>query len=129
LDIARLRQEARRFEDARFIVVFGSMVHGQARPWSDLDIGVAGVSLLRGGEIGDALGKAVGREPHVVDLDAASDHLRFEVARSGVLLGEAEPGAWARFQAEAALRWFDLAPIVELCRQGVARRLMKEARG
>jgi len=129
LDLERLRTEARRFDDARLIVLFGSLATHTARPWSDVDIGVAGVSLLRGGEIGAAIGAITGREPHVVDLDAASDHLRFEIARAGILLREAAPGTWARFQAEAALRWFDLAPIVALCRRGVERRLLRDARG
>jgi len=129
LELERLRAEARRFDDASLVVLFGSVAAGNARSWSDVDLGVAGVSLLRGGEIGAALAAVSGREPHVVDLDAASDHLRFEVARTGVLLHEARAGAWARFQAEAALRWFDLAPIVALCRRGVERRLLRGAGG
>lgn len=129
LDLVRLREGASRFADARLIVLFGSVASGTSRPWSDVDVGVIGVSLLRGGQIGAAIAALTGREPHVVDLDAASDHLRFEVARTGLLLHEAEPGTWARFQAEAALRWFDLAPIVALCRAGVERRLLRDARG
>jgi len=127
--IERLTSALRGFGDARLIVLFGSVVRGDARPWSDVDIGVAGVSLLRGGEIGSVVSAVVGREPHVVDLEHASDHLRFEVARGGILLAEAERDTWTRFKAEAALRWFDLAPIVALCRDGVARRLAEEARG
>jgi len=128
-EIIRLREGVSRFDDARLVVLFGSVVGTSARPWSDVDIGVAGVGILRSGEIGQAIGSMVAREPHVVDLDVASDHLRFEVARSGVLLRENEPLVWARFQAEAALRWFDLAPLVALCRDGVKRRLMRDAVG
>lgn len=132
-ELERLRDAAAavadRFEDARLVVVFGSVASRTARPWSDVDLGVAGIDLWRGAELGHALGPLFGREPHVVDLDAASDRLRFEVARSGVLLRESEPGAWARFQAEAALRWFDLAPIVALCKKGVEQRLMRDAVG
>ncbi|MCC6623775.1 MAG: nucleotidyltransferase domain-containing protein [Deltaproteobacteria bacterium] len=127
--LERLKTVARAFGDARMIVLFGSVARGDARPWSDVDVGILGVGLLRGGEIGHALSTLLGREPHVVDLERASDHLRFEVARDGVLLAEAEPGTWTRFKAEAALRWFDLAPIVALCRDGVARRLERDARG
>ena len=118
---------ARRFSDARLIVVFGSVVAGAARPWSDLDIGVSGVSFWRGAAIGHALGVVAGREPHVVDLDTASDHLRFEVARGGSCLIASPPDVWPEFQAQAALRWFDLAPIVALCRQGVEARMQREA--
>lgn len=124
LDTERLRRDASAFSDARLVVLFGSVARGDAASWSDADVGVAGVSFWRGLEIGARLGEALGREPHVVDLEAASDGLRYQVAREGLLLHEGEPGAWARFRAEAALRWFDLQPIVALCAEGVRRRLL-----
>ncbi len=126
LDRERLCEVARAFPDARLVVLFGSLARGGAAPWSDADVGLAGVSFWRGLEIGARLGAALGRESHVVDLDQASDWLRYEVAREGLLLHECETDAWARFRAEAALRWFDLEPIVARCADGVRRRLMEE---
>jgi predicted nucleotidyltransferase len=121
--VARLRDGARRFSDARLIVVFGSVARERAASWSDVDIGVSGVPFWRGLEIGGEMASLLGREPHVVDLDAASDWLRFNVAREGILLHEREASTWARFQAGAAILYFDLAPIIAECAEGVRRRL------
>ncbi len=127
LDIASLREIAARAAEARLVVLFGSVARGKAFPWSDVDIGVSGVEFWRGLEIGGEVAGCLGREPHVVDMDAASDWLRFNIAREGILLHEGTPDAWKRFQAEAALRYFDLRPIIRLCADGVRRRLREEA--
>jgi predicted nucleotidyltransferase len=123
LDLERLRAAARGFSEARLVVLFGSVARGEATPLSDADVGVLGLPFWRGLELGAALGRVLGREPHVVELETASDWLRFRVAREGRLLAADEPDAWPRFQAEAALRWFDLEPIVRLCAAGAARTL------
>jgi predicted nucleotidyltransferase len=114
---------------AALVVLFGSVARGDARPDSDVDIAVLGAEFWAANRLGAELGTALGREAHVVQLEDASDHLRFEVARDGVLLHEAEPSRWARFRAEATLRWFDLAPIVARCAAGVRARLQREAAG
>lgn len=129
-DLEELRSAARACPDAGLVVLFGSAARGTAAPWSDADIGVSGVTFWRGLEIGARLGVALRREPHVVDLERASDWLRFLVAREGVLLCEGVVDAWVIFKAEAALRYFDLAPILSLCAEGARRRLAREsARG
>lgn len=124
-----LARIAARYRDARLVVVFGSVARGQARADSDVDIAVLGADLWTAHRLGAELGAALDREAHVIDLASASDHLRFNVARDGVLIREGEPGLWARVQAEAALRWFDLAPIVARCAAGVRTRLLREAAG
>jgi predicted nucleotidyltransferase len=116
-----------RWPEVRLIVVFGSVATGKARPESDVDVGVLGGGFWDQLDVGSEVGRLAGREAHVVDLAAASDWLRFQVARDGVLVHEREPGVWARFQAEAAVRYFDLAPIIARCAEGVRRRLLKEA--
>lgn len=126
--LERLRKSATRFSDVRLIVLFGSVARGEALSWSDADIGVAGAEFWTGLEVGAELESVLGRESHVVELDRASDWLRYEVARGGIVLREREPWAWARFQAEAAVRWFDIAPIVALCAEG-ARKLLAGGRG
>jgi hypothetical protein len=54
--------------------------------------------------------------------------LRFEIARDGLPLWQASPEVWPRFQAESAVRYFDLAPVIRRCAEGARRRLEKEAR-
>ena len=88
------------------VVLFGSVAAGSARADSDADIAVLGGDSWKALELGSSLAARIGREPHVVDLGDAPDALRFEIARGGVMLFEAEPYAWARFQAEAAIRYF-----------------------
>lgn len=126
LDLVPLRRIACA-DSATRVVLFGSVARGDARPDSDVDVGVLEGEFWPAHRLGAAIGAALGREAHVVLLEDASDHLRYEIARHGVLLYESEPYRWARFQAEAALRWFDLAPIVERCAAGVRARLLREA--
>ena len=112
----------------RLVVLFGSLARGDALPDSDADIAVLGAESWDGLGLGSQLAGVAGREPHVVELEHASDLLRYHVARDGVLLYEAEPYTWARFQAESALRYFDLAPIIALCTEGARQRLIREAK-
>jgi predicted nucleotidyltransferase len=112
----------------RLIVLFGSVVAGRPFPWSDVDIGTSGCDFWEGLRIGAALGRVLGREPHVVDLDRASDWLRFEVAREGAPIWQRDADTWQRFQAEAATRWFDVGPLVRRCAEGARRRWSRDAR-
>jgi predicted nucleotidyltransferase len=116
-----------RWPGVTLVVVFGSVPAGRARPDSDVDIGVLGGGFWDQLGLGSELGRRLGREPHVVDLATASDWLRFEVARGGILVFEKEAGTWPAFQAQAAVRYFDLAPMIALCADGVRRRLQREA--
>jgi predicted nucleotidyltransferase len=120
-------REVCRAAGARLVVLFGSVARGEARPWSDVDIAIDGLPFWEAQALGAAIGRALGREPHVVELADASDHLRYRIAREGVPLHEGEPDLWNRFRAGAAIRWFDLAPLVERCAEGVRRRLRREA--
>jgi len=112
----------------RLVAMFGSVARGTSRPDSDTDIAVLGGAFWNQLGLGSDLGALLGREAHVVDLQAASDWLRFHVARDGVLLYEALPGAWAEFKAQAMVIYWELAPIIALCSAGVKRRLLREAK-
>jgi predicted nucleotidyltransferase len=125
-DLARI---AAKTPGVRLVLLFGSAATGHARTDSDADIGVIGGEFWGQMQMGGALSIGLRREPHVVDLAEASDWLRFEAARDGVLIHEGEPGLWSRFKAEAMLRYFDLAPIIAICAEGVRRRLIAETRG
>lgn len=111
----------------RLVLLFGSAATGAPRPDSDVDIAPLGGEFWKDLELGAPLGIIIGREPHVVDLADASDALRFEIARTGLLLWQKEAGLWASFQAGAAIRYFDLKPLVDRCAKGVRERLRREA--
>jgi predicted nucleotidyltransferase len=109
------------------VALFGSTATGLPRADSDADIAMLGGNFWKDLELGAQLAALLGREPHVVDLAHASDALRFEVARTGILLWQREPDRWALFQARAALFYFDLGPLIERCAAGVRERLRREA--
>ncbi len=124
-----LARMAAKAPGVRLVLLFGSAARGQARPGSDADIGVLGGEFWAQMQLGGELSMGLRREPHVVDLAEASDWLRFEAARDGILIYESEPRLWSEFKATAMLRYFDLAPIISICAEGVRRRLIAEAGG
>jgi predicted nucleotidyltransferase len=123
----RLRQIAAG-TNARLVVLFGSIARGAARVDSDVDIGVSGLSFWEANRLGGAIGAALGREPHVVDLDTATEWLLMELARDGIVVYETAPDTWARFRAGAIVRWLDFAPFMKMCADGARRRLLGEVR-
>jgi predicted nucleotidyltransferase len=126
--LSDLARTAARAPGVRLVILFGSTSRGQARPDSDVDIGVLGGEFWDQLRLGSELSIALRREPHVVDLARASDWLRFEAARDGILIYEREPRSWSGLKAEAMLRYFDLAPIIAICAEGTRRRLLADAR-
>ncbi len=123
-DVARLLEA---WPHVQLVVLFGSVARGTARSDSDVDLGVLGGGFWDQLGAGADLGHLFGREPHVVDLGTASDLLRFQAVREGRALFQREPGNWARFQAESAIRYYDVAPIIARCAEGVRQRLRREA--
>jgi predicted nucleotidyltransferase len=109
------------------VVLFGSLARDDARSDSDADIGVLGGGYWDQLNLGAAIGSLMNRDAHVVDLGVATDLLRYQVARDGVLLFETRL-EWARFQAESAVRYFDIQPMMQLCADGIRQRLAREAR-
>jgi predicted nucleotidyltransferase len=127
MDRAEVERFCAAYPEVRLIVLFGSLIRGQARPDSDLDIGVLGGGLWDQLAVGTEVGRTAGREPHVVDLAKASEWLCFQVARDGVLVFERAPTTWAQFKAQAMIRYWDIAPLIALGAEGVRRRLAREA--
>jgi uncharacterized protein len=128
IDLDALRAIASEFPEARLVVLFGSVARGTAAPWSDADIAVLGLPFWSGLELGGRLATKLGREPHLIELETASTWLRFLVAREGILLHQGSPDAWARFQAEAMLGWFDFQPIHALCAEGARRSVTRRTK-
>lgn len=112
----------------RLVVLFGSVARGRALDTSDADIGILGGAFWDQLDVGSAVGAALGREAHVVDLAMPSELLRYEVARDGVLLWQANADAWPHFRAEAIVRYLDFQPVLAICAEGARQRLLREAR-
>ena len=128
IDVAALARTCAGHAGVRLVALFGSVARGAARADSDVDVAVLGGEFWDQLGLGSKVGGLLGREPHVVDLQTASDWLRFQVARGGLLVCQASPGTWAEFKAQAMIRYWDLAPTIALCAAGVKRRLLHEVR-
>jgi predicted nucleotidyltransferase len=115
--------------DLVLVVVFGSAAACRDRPASDLDVGVT----MHAGATPDLarlsvdLERATGRTIDLVSLDSAPPLLRMEVARTGRVVLEREPHAWASFRAHAMIDWWDWAPTARQMHQTAARRVRQEA--
>jgi len=86
--------------------LYGSVARGEARRGSDVDLGVLFAKHLRSDrrrvlqDLERAAGKALaGTALSVVDLEQAPLLLQHRVLRDGVLLGEPDPTARAKFAA------------------------------
>lgn len=126
--VDRLKQALVQMPDVRLAVLFGSAATGTAGPKSDLDLGI----LTSGGadltlETHVALERAAGRLIDLVRLDAAPPLLRFEIARSGVVLVDRDGRGWVDFRARAMIDWWDWAPTARMMHATMAARLWEEA--
>ena len=112
----------------RLAVLFGSMARGTTTPGSDVDVGIlfAADSTDARRLAGAALGRAVMRDLDVVSLEEASPHLRFEIARDGRPLFQADPHVWSEFRARAMLDWWDWAPTARKIHTAAAQRLRSQ---
>lgn len=106
--------------------VFGSVARGTPRPDSDMDLG----GLFKAPPDLDALlgaradiGALVGREVDLVDLEAVSPILAFEVVKHGRLIHEKEPARRVRFVAELIGRYEDVKRFIEPIQQVAIARL------
>jgi predicted nucleotidyltransferase len=113
-------------EDARGAVavyLFGSVARGEARPSSDVDVGVLftedppatleAPQLALEGE----LERRLGRPTQVVALNRAPGDLVHRVLRDGRLVFERDRGARIRFEVRQRNEYFDMAPIRRLYRR------------
>jgi predicted nucleotidyltransferase len=93
--IETLQRTAEALPDVEVLVLFGSHVGESARANSDVDvaIGLSGRSAEIRRAVDVAFARAVHPPVDVSFLDTAPSQLRFEMARSGVLLFERTHGA------------------------------------
>lgn len=98
----------------RLAVVFGSVARGQARPDSDVDIGIlpADPELPLSAELDlqRRLEQACHRPVHLVRLDHASTLLKWKVVNDGRLVLSDPAHVWPRFVATSAVEFAEYAP-------------------
>lgn len=128
-DVETLQRVLEVAPGVRLAVLFGSVLWNRGRAPRDLDVGVClddqGADRFQVLRV--ALERAAGRPVDLVLLSGAPPLLRFEIARSGRVLVEREPHAWAEFRAHAMIDWWDWAPTARRMHQVMLARLKEEA--
>jgi predicted nucleotidyltransferase len=111
----------------QLLVLFGSAVTGRARSRSDVDLGVQcdGPADL------DALYLDIAPRLRtdrldLIDIRRAGPLLAFEIARTGRLLFERDPGAFRRFQSLASRRYCDTEKLRRAGRMAIHAFLERE---
>ena len=113
-------------EDSRgalAVYLFGSVARGEARPDSDVDVGVlyavAPPATLTAPQFAleAELERILGRPVQVVALNRASADLVHRVLRDGRLGLDLDAAARIRFEVQRRNEYFDLAPVRRLYRR------------
>ena len=131
--IERLRAALRQYPTLNLAVLFGSVVAGTSRPDSDIDLAIlpgdSGLDASTEATLCRDLERAGGTAVDLIRLDeSASTLLRWRIATTGVPLVEAQPGAFARFRAEAAAEYIEFAPALVHHGEVFRRRLIEHGR-
>lgn len=107
-------------EGVRLAILFGSQAAGTAGPESDIDLAV---ECREGRSPEDILPDMVGLlgtdRVDLVDLRRASPLLAMAIVRSGRVIHEAEPSAFAEFCSLTLRRYEDTAKLRRLRREGL----------
>jgi predicted nucleotidyltransferase len=127
LQASQLRSILEEGPPIQLAVLFGSRARGKARASSDVDIGIVpadpGLSLREELALASALSAALSVEVDLVRLDGDNPLLAREVARDGIALFEARPGAFAAYRATAVARWIEMEEMIAPHRERFLRRL------
>lgn len=122
--LIEVERRAARHPGLRLLVLHGSRSRQRAHAASDWDFGYLADDQLDPGELHAAVTTALGTDAvDLVDLARASALLRFEAARHGRCVYEAEPGAHEAFVLEATLFWCDAEAVIRRAQQGVLAEL------
>ncbi len=113
--------------ELELLVLFGSAVKGRARSRSDIDLGVRCGGPADLDALYLAIAPRLGTDRlDLVDLRRADPLLAFEVARTGRLLFERQPGVFRRFQSLASRRYCDTAKLRHAQRRAIHAFLERE---
>ncbi len=124
---SRLGRALQARPEVRLAFLFGSSVSRGLDSAKDVDVASAfagPLTLLEQGTIATQLEQVAEREIDLIDLDATSTLLRWEVARSGVVLFARDHAELVEFRARVPLEYFDLEPF--LVREAAGLRLALE---
>ena len=132
-DVNELIDKARRVLAAgpplRLAVLFGSFAKQRARPDSDLDIAILphdeSLSLHTELDLAGQLSSKTGREVDLVRLDRATQLLRWEIAKHGILLAADPPSEWLRFRVAAASEHADMAEALDQAARRFRQRIAR----
>lgn|SRR5574341_811690 len=112
----------------RLIVLFGSAARRDGSVPEDLDLGVLGIRPLDPVAVTNRLIRELGvQQVDVADLNRGDPLLLALVARDGIPLFEAEPGAFAQFASLALRRYADSRKFREVEREEIRERLARSA--
>lgn len=104
----RLPDLPRALPELQLLVLFGSAAKGRLGARSDVDLAVRCDGLADLDALHVAIAPRLGSDRlDLVDLRRAAPLLAFEVARTGRLIFEREPGTFRQFQALASRRYCD----------------------
>lgn len=107
--------------------LFGSAARGQARPASDVDVGVVLREPLPATlesmafDIAGEIERVTGRPADLVVLNRASPDLVHRVLRDGVLLYEGDRRARVAFETRKRAEYFDVLPYLREYRRSSRR--------
>ena len=105
--------------------LFGSVARGDARPDSDVDVGVVLTARRPASlreeplDVLDALERATGRSIDLVVLNGAGADFVHRVLRDGIMLHESDREARIEFEVQARNEYFDILPMIERHRRAV----------
>jgi predicted nucleotidyltransferase len=122
----KLREVLARWGGLRFAFVFGSAVARGLQGARDLDIAVQTArpaALLEQARLARELEAVAGRTVDLVDLEAASTLLRWEVLTTGRVLLAPDEEALLEFRARTPIEWADLRPYLDREAAGLRRAL------
>jgi predicted nucleotidyltransferase len=120
----RLQQTAEEYA-LRLVVLFGSAARGHLRPDSDVDIGVLTahpLSAAKRNRLWSACSQLFQADVDLTVLNHIEPLLGFQIAREGVLLYQAQAGAWETWRSYQVRRFWDTHKFREALRLYVSQR-------